>query len=148
MAKSGSVILAIDTYVLGCYRYIELNPVRAGMVEHPGKYPWSSYRANAQAEACSMLSPHESYLGLGTDEQARQTAYRELFRYQLDSGLVDEIRNATNGNYVLGSSRFQEQVAKALGRRVVRVRSGRPKKGLFVILSGFGLAATAERLRP
>jgi len=75
-----------------------------------------------------MLSPHESYSGLGTDEQARQTAYRELFRYQLDSGLVDEIRNATNGNYVLGSSRFQEQVAKALGRRVVRGRSGRPKK--------------------
>ena len=117
-----------DAYVLSCYRYIELNPVRAGMVEHPGEYPWSSYRANAQAEACSMLSPHESYLGLGTDEQAQQTAYRELFRYQLDSGLVDEIRNATNGNYVLGSSRFQEQVAKALGRRVVRGRSGRPKK--------------------
>lgn len=117
-----------ESYVLGCYRYIELNPVRAGMVEHPGEYQWSSYRANAQGEASSVLRPHESYRRLGTDEQARHTAYRELFRYQLDSGLVDEIREATNGNYVLGSSRFQEQVARALGRRVVRGRSGRPKK--------------------
>ena len=74
------------------------------------------------------MTPHESYLALGTDEQARRTAYRELFRYQLDPGLVDEIREATNGNYALGSSRFQEEVAKALGRRVVRGRSGRPKK--------------------
>jgi len=117
-----------ESYVLGCYRYIELNPVRAGMVEHPGEYRWSSYRANAQGEACRVLSPHESYRALGADEQGRQTAYRELFRYQIDPGLVDEIREATNGNYVLGSSRFQEQVAKALGRRVVRGRSGRPKK--------------------
>jgi hypothetical protein len=80
-------------------RYIELNPVRAGMVEHPGEYRWSSYRANAQGEACSALNPHESYRALGTDEHARQTAYRELFRYQLDPRLVDEIREGTNGNY-------------------------------------------------
>ena len=117
-----------ESYVLGCYRYIELNPVRAGIVEHPGEYRWSSYRANAQGEERGELTPHESYLALGTDEQARRTAYRELFRYQLDPGLVDEIREATNGNYALGSSRFQEEVAKALGRRVVRGRSGRSKK--------------------
>ena len=117
-----------DSYVLGCYRYIELNPVRAGMIEHPGEYQWSSYRANAQGEGCSVLNPHECYWGLGAHGPARQTAYRELFRHQLDSGLVDEIRRATNGNYVLGSSRFQTQVAEALGRRVVRGRPGRPKK--------------------
>lgn len=114
--------------MLGCYRYIELNPVRAGMVEHPGEYRWSSYRANAQGEASRLLRPHDCYRALGADERKRQAAYRNLFRYQLDPGLVDEIRNATNGNYVLGSSRIQEQVAKALGRRVVRGQSGRPKK--------------------
>jgi len=53
-------------------------------------------------------------------------AYRELFRYQLDPGLVDEIREATNGNYALGTSRFQEEVARALGREWFG-RSGRPK---------------------
>jgi putative transposase len=117
-----------QTYVLGCYRYIELNPVRAGMVEHPGEYQWSSYRANAQGEACSALRLHDYYRALGTDRDERQAAYRELFRYHLDPGLVDEIREATNGNYVLGSSRFQDQVARALGRRVSRGRSGRPRK--------------------
>jgi len=117
-----------ESYVLGCYRYIELNPVRAGMVEHPGDYRWSSYRANAQGEAVSGLEPHDCYLALGKDEEERQAAYRELSRFQLDPGLVEEIRGATNGNYALGSSRFQEQVARALGRRVVRGQSGRPKK--------------------
>lgn len=113
---------------MGCYRYIELNPVRAGMVEHPGEYRWSSYRANAQGEPCGVVSAHERYRALGADEQGRQAAYQELFRYQLEPGLVDEIRKATNGNFALGSFRFQEQVAKALGRRVMRGRPGRPKK--------------------
>lgn len=117
-----------ESYVLGCYRYIELNPVRACMVEHPGEYRWSSYRANAQGEACSVLRPHDCYRALGVDEESRQTAYRELFRYQLDPGLVDKIREATNGNYALGSSHFQDQVARALGRRAARGQSGRPKK--------------------
>ena len=90
----------------------------------------AGYRTNAQGEACSWLEPHVCYQALAADEQERQAAYRELFRYQLDPGLVDEIRAATNGNYVLGTSRFQEEVTKALGRRVVRGRSGRPKKGI------------------
>jgi putative transposase len=116
-----------ESYVLGCYRYIELNPVRAGMVEHPGEYRWSSYRANAQGDPSSVVSVYESYRALGAGEDVRQTAYRELCRHQLDPGFVDEIRKATNGNFALGSSRFQEEVAKALGCRVVRGRSGRPK---------------------
>jgi putative transposase len=86
------------------------------------------YRANAQGEASSGLRPHDCYLALGADKGGRQAAYRELFRYRLDPGLVDEIRAATNGNYSLGSPRCQEQVARAVGRRVVRGRSARPKK--------------------
>jgi putative transposase len=135
-----------QTYVLGCYRYIELNPVRAGMVEHPGEYQWSSYRANARGEACSALRPHDYYRALGTDRDERQAAYRELFRYRLDPGLVDEIREATNGNYVLGSSRFQDQVARALGRRVSRGRSGRP--GLSRILCVSRLLKSVHERKP
>ena len=74
------------------------------------------------------MKPQGCYLALGRGKEKQQAAYRELFRFQLDPGLIDEIRKATNGNYVLGSSRFQEQVAWALGRRVVRGQSGRPKK--------------------
>jgi len=99
------------------------------MVEHPGEYLWSSDRASAHGgEPCSVVRPHECCFGLGAHEQTRQTAYRELFRYPLDPGLVDEIREATKGNYALGSSGLQEQVAKALGRRVVHGRSGRPPR--------------------
>lgn len=117
-----------DQYLLACYRYIELNPVRANMVEHPAEYRWSSYRVNAQNERSDLVSAHEVYRALGPSPERQAEAYRELFRYQLDPGIVDEIRSATNGNYALGSSRFQAQVATALNRRVVRGKAGRPCK--------------------
>jgi putative transposase len=63
---------------------------------------------------------------LGTDATNRQAAYRELFRYELEPGLVDEIRRATNGNYALGNEGFAAQVTAALGRRAVPGKSGRP----------------------
>jgi putative transposase len=117
-----------EDYVVSCYRYIELNPVRATLVEHPAEYPWSSYRANAQGEVSPLLTHHPLYTALGSNEAARQAAYRELFRFQLDPGIVDEIRAATIGNYALGSSQFQAQVAAALGRRVTPGKSGRSRK--------------------
>lgn len=123
-----SCLLQEENYLLACQRYIELNPVRAGMVVHPGEYRWSSYRVNAQGEESLVVRPHERYLALGADTALRQSAYRELFRHELESGLVDEIRLATNGNYVLGDSGFAEQIAQALGRRVQPGKPGRPRK--------------------
>jgi putative transposase len=128
-----------ESYFLSCCRYIELNPVRASMVNHPAEYPWSSYRANAQGEANKVLAAHPLYTSLGSSKSERNSAYRELFRYQLDPGVVDEIRAATNGNYVLGNREFQAQVAKALGRRVTPGKSGRPcKQGEDKSLELFG----------
>lgn len=117
-----------ESYVLSCYRYIELNPVRADMVTHPAEYRWSSYRTNAQGMRSSFLIPQTQYQALGSDSKTRYSAYRELFRYHLDPGLVDEIRLATNGNYALGSSRFKAQVSATLGRRVMPGKFGRPRK--------------------
>lgn len=122
-----SCLMQEEAYVLACYRYIELNPVRAGMVEHPGEYRWSSYRANAQAELSSLISPHPLYESLGSNRMQRSDIYRELFRYQLDLGLVDQIRTATNSNYALGSPRFAAEVESAVGRRVTRGNPGRPR---------------------
>jgi putative transposase len=122
-----SCLTQAEDYLLACQRYIELNPVRAGMVAHPAEYRWSSYQANAQGEEDALVVPHEVYLGLGQD-MARLAAYRELFRYELESGLVDEIRGAANGNYVLGNNRFADEVAAALGRRVTPGKAGRPRK--------------------
>lgn len=123
-----SCLLQEDAYLLRCQRYIELNPVRAGMVGHPAEYRWSSYRANTQGAADPLVKPHALYLGLGTDDVGRQEAYRELFRYELDPGVVDQIRKASNGNFALGDNRFGEQISEALGRRAVRGKAGRPRK--------------------
>lgn len=117
-----------EGYLLACHRYIELNPVRANMVEHPAEYRWSSYRGNAQGESDARLKPHRLYQSLGKDDASRAAAYRELFRSQLEPGLVDEIRRATNGNYALGSATFAAQVAAALGRRAAPGKSGRPSR--------------------
>ena len=122
-----SCLMQEEAYVLACYRYIEMNPIRAGMVEHPAEYRWSSYRANAQGESSVLRCPHPLYQALGREEMLRAEAYRELFRYQLDAGLVDQIRVATNGNYALGSQKFSAEVETALGRRVTRGKPGRPK---------------------
>jgi putative transposase len=118
-----------ESYLLACQRYIELNPVRAGMVDHPAEFRWSSYRANAQGEPDAVIEPHPLYLALGATAAARQAAYRELFRYELDPGAVDAIRQATNGNYALGDDRFGAEIAAMLGRRAVRGKAGRPVRG-------------------
>lgn len=73
------------------------------------------------------MQPHALYQALGGNASERQCAYRELFRFQLDPGLVDEIRAASNGNFALGDARFAEQVAGALGRRVTAGKAGRPR---------------------
>ena len=117
-----------DDYLLACQRYIELNPVRAEMVEHPAEYRWSSYRANAQGESDPLIVPHSLYSALGSNPASRQAAYRELFRYALEPGLVDAIRKATNGNFALGDMRFGNQITEMIGRRAQPGRSGRPRK--------------------
>jgi len=123
-----SCLTQAEDYLLACQRYIELNPVRAGMAAHPADYRWSSYRANAQGEAEALIRPHEVYQALGLDAAARQAAYRELFRAELEPGLVDQIRRATNGNFALGGTRFGDEMSVLLGRRVRPGKSGRPRK--------------------
>ena len=123
-----SCLLQEEDYVLACYRYIEMNPVRASMVEHPAEYRWSSYGANAHGLPSAIIEANPLYTQLGETADLRASAYRELFRYQLDPGLVDQIRSATNGNYALGNARFASEVEQALGRRAIRGRAGRPKR--------------------
>jgi putative transposase len=97
-------------------------------VQTPGDYRWSSFSANALGTPSPVLTPHSIYQQLGTTPETRQQAYRELFRHELDPGLIDLIRKATNGNFALGSNRFSEQIAEVLGRRVTPGKVGRPQK--------------------
>jgi putative transposase len=123
-----SCLVESERYLLTCCRYIELNPVRAGMVREPGDYPWSSNRANAEGAADPAVQPHECYLALGRDPAERCAAYRALCRQGLDAATLAAIRSATNGGFVLGAARFAEDIAGALGRRVTRGKAGRPAK--------------------
>jgi putative transposase len=122
-----SCLTQSEEYVLACYRYIELNPVRAGMVRHPRDHRWSSFHKNGDGKPDALVIPHEQYLGLARTEDARRENYRALFKALLDPEVVAQIRSATNGNVVLGSKRFEEQIAKMLKRRVTRGKAGRPR---------------------
>jgi putative transposase len=121
-----SCLTQSESYVLACYRYIELNPVRANMVRHPRDYRWSSYRTNAEGKANALITPHEMYQRLGQSAASKLEAYRGLFKAHSDDDLLNEIRSATNGNYALGTQRFQEEIGHMLGRRVVKGYAGRP----------------------
>jgi REP-associated tyrosine transposase len=121
-----SCLVQSEDYLLACYRYIELNPVRAGLVRRPDEYRWSSHAANALGEHSSLITPHDQYVALGRDRAERQAAYRKMFGSQLSAVALAEIRNATNGGYVLGSHAFKRVVSKALGRRVEKGTAGRP----------------------
>ena len=115
-------------YLLACHVYVERNPVRAGMVRLPRDYPWSSYRANAEGRVDRLLTPHPRYLALGDEPAARRAAYRHLHGAGMDEATLDEIRDATNGGFVLGKARFAAEIEAALGRRVTRGKPGRPRK--------------------
>ena len=116
-----------EAYFLACCRYIELNPVRAGMVDHPRGYRWSSYRAHADGAADALLSEHAIYRALGRGGEARRKEYRALFRGALDGEFVAALR-ATNGGWALGDARFAQQIADAVGRRAAKLAPGRPNK--------------------
>jgi len=121
-----SSLVQDERYLLTCYRYIELNPVRARMVEAPGDYKWSSYRNNGFGQADTVITPHEQYLMLGNDKDQRSQYYRELFRHHLDDKQLHEIREAVNQELVLGNGRFKDEIEQVLQRRVRPGKPGRP----------------------
>lgn len=113
-------------YVLACYRYIELNPVRAGLVDNPGNYSWSSYSVNVEGRQDQLITAHPEYLGLGQDGDSRRQAYRGLFDDVLDAALLQRIREATNSGYLLGSEKFKSEVICARGWKLAPGQPGRP----------------------
>jgi putative transposase len=117
-----------DDHFFSCCRYIELNPVRAGMAKHPRDYPRSSYRAHAMGAADALVSRHALFKRLGRSAAEQQKEYRALFRGKADEEFVDALRAATNGGWALGSERFRREIAKAARRRVTPLPKGRPRK--------------------
>lgn len=122
-----SSLIQAETYLIDCMRYIELNPVRAAMVDDPAHYRWSSYRANALGQVDARITPHALYRALGRGDAARQAAYRSLFRPHLPQVAIDDIRLALNQNQALGNARFHAQIEAMTGRRCEARPRGRPR---------------------
>ena len=108
------VFFAEEDYLLVCYRYIELNPVRAHPDARPEAYPWSRYRANAPGESDSLLTPHPIYCAL-----AEET---------LETESLKEIRGCLQTGTPLGNDRFRHGIEQALGVKVGYGARGRPRK--------------------
>ena len=116
-----------DRYLLTCYRYIELNPVRAGLASAPGDYPYSSFARNAHGKTNDLVDPHPIYMSLGPTREDRCAAYRRLFEIGLSSRALSEVRDTTNACLVLGNDEFKDRIEFVLGRSVRPRKRGRPR---------------------
>ena len=121
-----STVIQTDRYLLACMVYIDLNPVRAGMVAKAADYPWSSHGHYVGRRHDRLLTPHPLYWQLGNTPFAREVAYAEM----VEEGVAAEQRSALTESalkgWVLGEPDFIADVQSRIGRRVVRGRAGRP----------------------
>jgi putative transposase len=125
-----SSLIDSERYFLQCQRYIELNPVRAHMVEHPALYHWSSYQHYGVGKQIGCLTPHNLYLGLGQNHETRMQAYQSFICTDLQSEELAVMRQCFSHNYPLGSSQFRIEMEHLLGRRFGKCNPGRPEKGV------------------
>ncbi len=121
-----AAIIESSAYLLACYRYVELNPVRAGIVEHPGEYWWSSYGRNGLMFENEVVTAHREYQQLGSNDQERAKNYRLLFEQICTDADLDLLRNYTQSGTPLGNAKFREEVEAALGMKTGQPLRGRP----------------------
>lgn len=122
-----STVVETDRYLLACMVYIDLNPVRAGMVTEPAEYPWSSHRHAVGQVVDKLVSPHALLWSLGNTPFAREAAYRELVQVGLARGEPEALTQATLSGWALGSARFVQALQEGSGRRLAPGRPGRPR---------------------
>lgn len=116
-----------EVYLLRCYRYIEQNPVRAGLAAAPEAYRWSSYHGNAMGAADPLIEPHPLFLRLGAGASERRAAYRALFEDGVNEVNLEAIRRAWRSGTPLGDERFRDRIGAAVGQDVGYARRGRPR---------------------
>ncbi len=122
-----SIIISKDEYLLACGSYVELNPVRAGMVKDPRDYPWSSYKANAYGGEDNLIDRHIIYAKLSTDETVRKE-YRSFVQQMQRKH--DSMRGEMDRRTIYGGSEFIQRVRERYKLDAVIKKRGRPKKDL------------------
>jgi putative transposase len=118
-------VLETEAYLLTLYRYIELHPVRGGIVQAPEQYPWSSAKDHLAPTESALILDHEAYMRLGESSEERARAYAALMNQPLEQEELSRIRTATRQGGVLGSDQFKDRIELQLGRRVRPARRGR-----------------------
>ena len=124
-----AALVETDSYLLACLRYVELNPVRAGIVAAPAEFRWSSHRANAYGHDDPIVTPHPLLGALAPSPGTRHQWYRDLFSHALGEQTMSEIRDASQFEWVRGSAQFRSHVEAITGRRAARLTLGRPRSG-------------------
>jgi putative transposase len=125
-----SSLIQTERYLLACMVYIDLNPVRAGMVAQPQDYPWSSYGHYAGLRTDPLITPHPHFWNLGNTPFAREVAYAELVRSGLGSTDERALTNTVLRSGVLGDEDFLLGLEKSTRRRVRPGIKGRPFSNL------------------
>jgi putative transposase len=124
-----SCLVDSDAYLLTCHRYIEMNPVRAGIVDHPSRYAWSSYGANAQGLPSDIVVPHPLYISLAIDPDERRSRYQRMFDVPESAEALKRIREATHAGVALGEGAFVSSLPGSLQPKAVKRKPGRPAQG-------------------
>jgi putative transposase len=119
-----SCVVDSESYLLICQRYIEMNPLRAGMVKYAGEYRWSSFQANGMGREIKLWTPHPVYLQLGNSSDERCRVYRLLHEHPLDGRVLGEIRESLKKELALGGEQFRQQVTQLTGRRQQSLKRG------------------------
>jgi len=123
-----SCTVGTDDYALACYRYIEMNPVRAGIVDAPSQYRWSSHLANAFGKADPIVRPHDAYSALGQSTDDRCSAYLSWVLSRIGHEDEARIREVTNRQHAFGDQDFCLELERDHRRTMTRARIGRPRK--------------------
>lgn len=123
-----STLIEAERHLLACMAYLDLNPVRAGMVAAPADYPWSSHAHLVGLRQDPLVTPHPLYWQLGNTPFAREQAYAELVRAGLTAAQQAELGRAVHSGWALGGVDFVADLQKRTQRRVARATAGRPVK--------------------
>ncbi|OQW87275.1 MAG: transposase [Rhodoferax ferrireducens] len=121
-----STVVQSERYLLACMAYIDLNPVRAGLVAQPQDYPWSSHAHYLGRRADRLIKPHALFWELGNTPFAREAAYAELVQSGINPVQQQALTDATLRGWALGEADFVADLQKRTERRVSKTSAGRP----------------------
>jgi putative transposase len=121
-----STLIETERYLLACMAYIDLNPVRAGMVADPADYLWSSHRHCIGLTVNKMVTPHALLWSLGNTPFAREAAYRDLVGVGVSPPQQEALTRAALTGWALGSDHFLQDLQDIAPRRIAPSQRGRP----------------------